>query len=464
MPNLFDGLRSSVNALHAAANAMGVTQLNMTNAGVQGYAKQIINQTADSFDISRGLAGGSRSSSSSARSQYAEQAVWTQSSQQGVYDSFTQSANGVDAVLGATDSSGQAGLQGALSSLIQSFNRLQQGATELVNQDDFIQKSQAFAQTLSQTADFLGQSGAMAESRIQVTVDQINGIVQGVQQWNTQLAAGSEPDPMSEAKVYASLEKLSSLAPITVQKETNGSLTILLNGQTPLLQASVLSPLSVSYKSPDPSAPFPNATASIRILDSAGEDVTDVANSGQLGGLVRYVNEFLPTLMGDSNQQGDLNRMAQGVADSVNAAVGGATPVFQYDTNSTDVARTIKMNTSFSTNTLAAAISGNPTVLTNLSDISSGSNPANQIDGHSYSSFFVAMSTRTASQLSAATNSQSLQTGLTEQARTFRESVQGATVEESAVSLLEYQRAFEAASKVIGVLDDLTKMTINLIP
>jgi len=463
MPTLFDGLRSSVNALRATGDALAVSQMNMTNAGVPGYAKRNVNQTADGFDPSRGMAGGMHGSSVSARNQYAEQAVWSQTSQKGYYASFTQSSNGVEAVLGAADSTGQAGLQGALAGLFQSFNQLRQGAAEPINQENVVQRARALAITLSQTADFMGQSAAMAQQRIQVTVEQVNGLIEGIQQWNTQMNAGAEPDPMSEAKVYASMEKLSSLIPVSVQKDPTGGLTILLNGQTPLLQGSVAFPLSIGYETPGPGSAFPDAPAKLQILSAAGENITDAVQTGELGGLLDYMNDFQPKLTGDANQQGDLNRMAQSVADSVNAAIGGSKPIFLYDANPSNTARSLQLNPDFSRSDLVAAVNANPAVLANLSEIASGSNTANQIDGQTYSGFFISLSTRTSTELSTADSGLGLQAGLVEQAQGFREAVQGASVEESAVALLGYQRAFEAAAKVIGVIDELTKMTIDLV-
>jgi flagellar hook-associated protein 1 FlgK len=198
-------------------------------------------------------------------------------------------------------------------------------------------------------------------------------------------------------------------------------------------------------------------------LNSAGENITDSLKTGELGGLLDYVNQFVPKLMGDSDQQGDLNRMAQGVADSVNTAIGGSTPLFLYDPNPTYAARTLRLNPDFSRLDLVSAINATPVALANLTEIASGASTANQIDGQSYSGFFVSLSTRTSTALGTAISGLGMQAGLVEQARGFREARQGASVEESAVALLEFQRAFEASAKLIGVIDELTKMTIDLV-
>jgi len=463
MVTLFEGLRSAANALEAMAEALATTQMNMTNAGVTGYARRNVHLRVDGFDPTRGLPGGVRGSSLSARSQYAEQAVWSQTSQKGFFDSFTQSANGVDHVLGLDDVTGRTGIRAALSDLFQSFANLRLGSTDPVNQQNVVEKAQALALTTFQTADFLQQSLATAQSRIQATVDQVNSLVNAAQQWNAQLNAGAQADPMAEAQVYINLETLSTLVPITVQKESNGGLTILLNGQEALLQGSQQFPLSISFATPESSANFPNAPAQLRIRNAAGEDITSSITAGELGGLLDYSNRFLPSLLGDSNQQGDLNRLAQGIANSVNSALGGPQPMFQFDGNPVNRARSLQLSSSFTREDLAAAIMANPSALVDLAGIAGGVKPTDQIDGQSYSAFLVSLSSRAAASLNTVSDGLNLQSRLVDQAQAFRETVQGASVEQSAVELLQYQRAFEAAAKVIRIIDDLTLTTINMV-
>src|SRR2546422_1911782 len=50
------------------------------------------------------------------------------------------------------------------------------------------------------------------------------------------------------------------------------------------------------------------------------------------------------------------------------------------------------------------------------------------------------------------------------QAQALRDQRQGVSLEEEAVNLLQYQRAFEAAARVIHVIDDLTQTAISLVP
>ncbi|MEP7355151.1 MAG: flagellar hook-associated protein FlgK [Acidobacteriota bacterium] len=464
MVTLFDGLQTAANALKATGQALAVSEMNLTNEGVTGYARQNVSFTADAFNPTLGFSGGVQMQVQSARSQYAEQGVWSQNSQKGYFESFTQQASGVAQVLGLNDVSGSTGIPGTLAALYQSFSQLQQGATSSVNQENVLQSARGLALQISQTAEYLQGSAASAQSQIQTTVEQVNQLVSTVHQWNTQIKSGATANPLAEAGIYSSLETLSGLVPITAQKQADGTLTILMNGQTPLASGVETYKLSTSFVPPDGSAPFPDASASLHILTSQGQDVTDSITGGQLGGLLNYTNHFLPSLLGDANQQGDLNTLATSLADSVNGALGGSTPIFQYDqSNSGNAARSLTVTAGLKASDLSASLGANPGAAQTLAQIASGTNATNQIDGASYTDFLTGLSGRTNTVLNNQQQGVDLHTQLLNQAQTVRSRIQGSSLEQDAVELLQYQRSFQAAAKMVSVIDEMTQTAINMV-
>ena len=77
-------------------------------------------------------------------------------------------------------------------------------------------------------------------------------------------------------------------------------------------------------------------------MSSSGQNVTAQAQGGQLGGLLQITNSVIPSLTGDSSQQGSLNELAQGIADTVNNLLSGGqtssgapgVPLFSYNASS----------------------------------------------------------------------------------------------------------------------------------
>src|SRR4029077_15338336 len=120
-----------------------------------------------------------------------------------------------------------------------------------------------------------------------------------------------------DAQLHSTLETLSGLAGITARFEGDGSVTLLMGGQTPLVIGSRQYLLSSSY-SGGANPVNPNAPPDAHILDANGQDVTANVSGGTLAGLLTVRNTVLPSLQGNGQQAGALNQIAKKVADRVN--------------------------------------------------------------------------------------------------------------------------------------------------
>jgi flagellar hook-associated protein 1 FlgK len=464
MITLNAALQMAGSALQADSQAIGITGENLANQTTAGYAAQIVEPQSDGYNPSQGQAGGVSIDTGSTRSQFAEQAVWYQQTQTGAYQSFTQSASPVSQVMDLNDVSGSTGMQGTLSELFQSFATLAASPNSTGSQNGVIEDAQSFAAAISSAAQTVQQTVTSAQSQAQNVVSQINQLVGQVKQYNEQIASGVPPGGTVQAQVYANLETLSNLAPISTQTSSDGSISILMNGSTPLLSGIQQFNLQANLVGPASSATYPQGNPTLQILDAQGQDITSSFTAGQLGGLINYVNNFAPTLVGNGSQQGALNQLAQGLATSVNSALGGTTSLFQYGAGSpTQIAQSLQVNSSFTSSTLSSDLAANPNAATTLAAISAGSTAGNQINGQSFTDFL----NTTESNVASAVNTQ--QAGLTQssallsQAQANRTQVQGVSLETESVNLMQYQQAFQASSEVISVINTLMQDAVNMI-
>jgi flagellar hook-associated protein 1 len=215
------------------------------------------------------------------------------------------------------------------------------------------------------------------------------------------------------------------------------------------------------------------------IYTDGNQDVTVKATGGQLGGLLEIRNSTLPALIGDQSQPGSLNQMAKAYADRVNnilkAGVIAAGPpqvagkaILTYDTSLLGAtAGTLTISAGFGPNDLAA-IQTTPTVVNNgvpnqLANLQNSNDPADQIAGSTFSGFYAKIATDIGNQTAAAKDLQSSQTDLLNQAENLRAEVSGVDLNEQAAKLLEYQKAYEASSKIISVVNDMTSALMDLI-
>jgi flagellar hook-associated protein 1 len=98
-----------------------------------------------------------------------------------------------------------------------------------------------------------------------------------------------------------------------------------------------------------------------------------------------------------------------------------------------------------------------------LSQLANPTDPADEINGFSFSQFYGNLAANVGSQLQQAQNSTQVQQSLVAQAQNQRQQISGVDLNEEAMVAVEFQRAYEANSRLITVLDQLTLDTINML-
>ena len=216
--------------------------------------------------------------------------------------------------------SSDSGVPGALNALFQSFSSWSVTPDERASRQAVIDSAQTVAQAFQQASANVAKSFNGTGQQIQQTVSQINrsgGTVAGRQ--HAAAEGRHAQDAGLDAQMHSTLEQLSEFADITATTQPDGSVTVLLGGQTPLVIGAHQyrsAPVSRQQRARPP--PSPAVRRPARILDAQGNDVTAHISQGKLAGLLDMYNNVLPSIGGNAYQQGDLNLLAQSVADRVN--------------------------------------------------------------------------------------------------------------------------------------------------
>ena len=354
-----------------------------------------------------------------------------------------------------------------------------QSPNDTIARQTVIERATALANNFQQTAVGIANAAQDTERQIGHTVDTVNQLVSELQGFNAQILHGARNDAGLDAQVHSVLEDLSQYVEITTLPQENGSYTILMNGQTPLLLGDRQYSLSTKLYTPDSPA-YPDGRPSVQILASDGSDVTAPTTGGQLGSLLNLRNTLMASYLGDANRQGDLNRMAQQFADRVNSVLTAGqvndgpppqmgVPLFSYDTsNPTNVARTMSVDPAAVKPDLLGPIDAGPPYVSNgvplaLSLMANPQNAADEIDGASYNQFYGDLAVRTGSTLQHATNRLQVAQSTLAQAKDLRQQMSGVSLDEEATIMIEFQRAYEANSRLITVMNQLTQDTIDML-
>jgi flagellar hook-associated protein 1 FlgK len=478
MSSLFATLSTSSGSLAAFTRALDVTQNNISNASTAGYAAQNVNFESLAFDLNTGTSGGTTARVTSTRDAYADESVRREVSKQGTADQLTTNLTNVNRLF---DVSGSTGVSGGLTQLFNSFSALSVTPNDPSARQNVITGAQAVASGFQQLAASLGTASSDAATAIQSNVSQVNALAQQIQGYNAERQQGGAGDAGLEAKLSAALENLSQITNISASTASDGTTTVLLGGQTPLVIGAQAFSIDSTLAPDGPGVPaYPAGTPAILIRDQSGRDITAQVTEGTLAGALQVRNSTLPAIRGDRSQQGSLNQLAQGFAVRVNTlltsgnistgppAVPGVA-LFTYDaTNPTRVATSLAVNPNISAAQIATIDPGPPVasngIANKLSQIAQGTNPLDQIAGLGFTGFFGQIAAGVGSQLSVATDNQGLQQQTVAQAKNLQAQLSGVSLDNEAVKLLQYQNSYEAAAKLINVLDQVAQSAIAILP
>jgi flagellar hook-associated protein 1 FlgK len=452
MGNLLTSLLNTANALGVYGQALQTTENNVLNASTPAYAKQVQVLTALPYDPTIGMPGGVAAGPIlSTRSGYAEQAV---RGQQSVLGFQQQIATDLTPLQSYFDISSTSGISSAMNGLFNSFSQLSVNPNDTVSRQAVLDQASMVASSFQHTAAGLGSASSAIDDETRSAVSAVNRISGQIAQINSQQhSAVLGADAGVDASLNASLEELSQYVDFKALQQPDGSVTVYMGGQTPLVMGNSSMPLQADFSSPQ-----------TKILDATGKDVTSQIQSGKLGGMLQTKNTALPSFMAD------LNTLAQSFADHVNTSLAqgidqsGAAPttdLFSYNLTS-GAASSMSVN-ALTPDQIAAALpeapSGNGNAL-NLAQLVN----AKPVNGYSFAQYYGAAAGRVGRELSNATDDTITNQQLLAQAQTMRSNLSSVSLDEEASHLIAFQRAYQATSKLLSVLNDLTATVINIIP
>jgi flagellar hook-associated protein 1 FlgK len=452
--------------------ALNVVENNVNNSSTPGYATQSLNLEAQPLNVEDGLTGGVASGGlSDSRDPYAEEQVQQQTQALGFYTAQAQTTSSIQSLFNV---SGSNGISSALSSLFQAFSAWSTTPGDATAGQTVIDDAGDVATAVQDLSSSLSQEAQQVHSSISSTVSQINTIASQIQAYNTERLKEPTPDPAEEAQLYSSLDNLSQLTNFTTVTQSDGTVTVLLSGGSPLVMGTQQYSLSAGF-SVDANAANPNSPPTAHIYDSQGDDITSQITGGQLGGLLDSANRVLASVIGDSQQTGTLNQLAATLASTVNqilesgtvsttAGAANGSALFTYDTtNATNAAASLVVNPSITTDELAPVDSsgnanGNANTLAALE-----STTLSALGGVSLTSYFGQIASAMGQENQNATDNEQTQQQVVASATTLVNNASGVSLDAQAVNVMQFQRAYQSVAQVLTALNNMVEDVLALV-
>lgn len=452
MGGLFSALITTTGAMRANDRVLMTIQNNVSNANTPGYARRQLNLQSRHFDVRLGLPGGvDIGNMVNFRHEFSERNVWRQSNS---YGRFAEQRPLLEEVESSFIISSNAGIPGALNEFFNGVSSWAVNPNDPVARQVVLDRAGSVARSFNETAKNISAAASTADRQISATVDKINSIAGRIRAVNEEMRTDRSKmeDPALDAQLYASLEELSEVADFNVLRSEDGSMQLMLGGQTPLVIGDRQYKIKADFSFGAP-----------RIVNEEDVDITAQIGNGGLRGLLDTRNDQIPSYLTD------LNRMASTFADRVNQVLAGGldangssplVDLFTYDPT-LGAAATMAVNPLEPYQLAAAETSapggnGNALLLANLAESA-------EIDGGSFHTFYGELGARLGRDLQNANDGMTMQEELLSQSKDLRAERSGVSLDEEAARLIEAQRAYQANAQLFQVLNELTDTLINLL-
>jgi flagellar hook-associated protein 1 FlgK len=454
--DLFSTLTAVSRALDAQRYGLDVAGQNIANVNTPGYARRTVDLIALAPEAP-GTAGrgvdvvGVRA----LRDRLLETRLTNETPAQSREAAMAEALSVVESALGKPGTSLDANLQ----KFFDSFAELSEMPTSASHRESVIIQGEGLAAAFSDMAGRLESARLDADRAARGTVDDINSLVERIAALNVSIGNASSRERSLHARdeQFDLVRQLSELVDVQVLDREEGGIDLSIGNGRSVVVGETAYKIQVT-------ATAPNGHAAFSIN---GANVTSEIKAGRLGGFLQVRDSNIPDYMSR------LDTLAYAVATEVNAlhstgfdqtgaaagtfftapaAVAGAAkgmavrPALAADSRLIAAGST----TDAGSNTTARAIAGlrEATVL--------NGNTATLSDGWGQIVYRVARDAKTA------TDERNSRQEIVRQIDALRDAVSGVSLDEEAMNLLKFQRAYEANARFFQVIDQTLEMLLQM--
>ncbi|HDP70444.1 MAG TPA: flagellar hook-associated protein FlgK [Actinobacteria bacterium] len=461
MSSAFFGLEIGMRALRAQQRALDVTAHNIANANTPGFTRQRAElTTTPPFpmpEYNRPLIAGqvgtgvTVESIQRARDAFLDVQIRRENLSLGEWKAVKETLGQIEVIFNEPS---EAGLDKVFADFWNAWHELSKNPESLVARASLREQSVTLTNAVNHVYFQLDELRNNLDGNVEIQVDKVNTIARQIADLNKQIMkieiSGDNANDLRDKRDLL-LDELSEIINFTATETDDGGMVIYIRGR-PLLVNDKIVELTTQAN------PLNDG-----LLDVVWSDDLSLVQveKGNLKGTLDARDNYIPYYMGE------LDVLAGTIITEVNAmhnvgfALDGVTTGLDFFTGIGAV--DIAVNPIFSDLTLIAASQGgeagdglNALGIAQLKDalIMAGGTTT---FGEYYESLVAILGVKS-QEASRLVKNEEL---LVEQLTNRRESVSGVSLDEEVVNMLKYQRAYQAASRVITVMDEMLDRLIN---
>jgi flagellar hook-associated protein 1 len=456
MSGLFGSLSIGIKTLSNMQAAIAVVNDNIANVNTEGYSrKRVIFASSKPEYHTYGTVGTGADISrvESIRSGFLEKRLLGELHVRGNLTGQKFALEQVESIL---YNEGRPGISDQMSRFFNAFSELAANPASLANRQVVIGEGTKLATAIASAYQAI--SSLRQDNRIEArnAVDEVNLLLEQIARLNLELSPlisqGQDGGSLADQRQVL-MNRLAEQIDFVSYRTESGSMTITTSGGTPLVIGAEFSKLQVDES---------NSGFKIRV---AGNDITSQLTGGRLSAYLGLDNITIPGYLTA------LDTLAQSIADQVNAvhregvALDGVTTgqdFFTYD--AANKARTLRVALTSAELVAAGSAGSGPadgTFAQRIADLRD--QPVAALGNNTFSGYFSELIFQIGLDSRYVNDNLASQEKIILQLQNQRDSVSGVSLDEEAISLIEYQRAYQASSRFIMVVNQLLDETMNLI-
>jgi flagellar hook-associated protein 1 FlgK len=443
-------------ALTAQQLGLEVTGNNIANVNTAGYARRTIDFAAVKPESSLSAGNGVEVQGiRSIRDRLLERRVLEEVPSEGRSQQLAEILQVVESGIGTTGQS----IDGRLTEMFGSFSRLADAPTSAVARADVLNTADELAQAFHEMAGRFADAQRQADARVRGTVEEINSLADQIRALNDSMSAsGPEGRLALQDQMSNLLRSLNTLVNVDVVPREDGGVDITVGSGRALVIGDR------TYRIEAVSQP-PNGFAAVQ---AGGIDITSELRGGRLVGAIDARDTNIPDYLTR------LDTLAYELVNQVNAIhqggfdqLGNTNQNFFTPLASADgAARLIEIDPAVAGDSRLIAAAGvneigDNTVAKELANLRDAlvleGNSATLIDSWSHLAFRVGRDTR------AAMDGLKAQQDIVEQIDALRDSVSGVSLDEEAVQMIKFQRAYEANARFFSTIDQTLTILFSIV-
>ena len=454
----FSALEIGRRALNANQFGIDITGQNIANVNTPGYTRRTLHLAeAPPSGLGRLTfgAGVTIQGVQAFRDNFVESRIQREIGVAGYLVARRDALSPVQAALQGAEG---AGLQNALSDFFGSFRELEANPDSIPLRSIVAGRAQTLADTFHSSHTRLTDIRTGTDQQLRSTVESVNQLSERIANLNIEIRRVENAGGQAHSLRDQRNELVNEIAELTGARTTENSdstINVTIGEGKTLVAADTAVALDIQNTPP-------NGLAQISFKGQPA-----VFDGGIVKGLQSAISDITANIA-------VLDGIAEQVATRVNALhtsgtdYDGNAGVEFFDTSSPVTAASISINPAIASNARLVVASpitqpaDSGTVAGQIANLLTDTNTTVGTRTGSFASIYGGLISEAGESIRTAENGLQTQAAIIAQATAQRESISGVSLDEEAINLLQYQKAFEAAARFIRVADEMTQTIISL--